>query len=148
MYYCRVSTAFENESDSNYSQVVEVQLSPLDPPEPGIPDGLPPGLRAVRWESVRLAEKFEVQVSLAPVFDDSTLILFDDETEELAYGWAPESFFDEYYVRVRSVNGDNFSVWSDTVYIPTNSDATCILQEILTDSSEYRFKLEGGGQGG
>ncbi|MEL6534279.1 MAG: hypothetical protein AAFQ98_02645, partial [Bacteroidota bacterium] len=146
MYYCRVSTATEGVSDENYSEVVTVQLLPLEPPILGVPDELPPGIRLVRWESIPLAEKYQVQISLALDFEDSTQVFVDDETEEMGYGWAPESFFDEYYFRARSVNGENVSEWSDTIFIGTNSEATCVLQEILTDSTDYRFKI--GGQNG
>ena len=138
-YYCRVSTTDEDVSDGNYSEVVAVDLLPLDVPAVEQDPNGPPLTYAVRIEMIRLAEEYEVEVATDADFANLVLDGGSVLTTQGRFEFEAQDYYTDYYVRVRAISGSHISEWSSVVFFAAEVGVSCTLNRIQNDSTAYTF---------
>lgn len=122
LLYCRVKSLGANGAESDWSDVVSVNMSfdvllDCSLPVPSTPNLFEPvdnwtvegGTQMFEWEGVANAFQYQIQVAETPQFGD---ILHDNIVTETSSGLSGFQSLHTYYWRVRAFGNDCWSDWS------------------------------------
>ncbi|OGU15397.1 MAG: hypothetical protein A2X61_15960 [Ignavibacteria bacterium GWB2_35_12] len=86
------------------------------------------------WDSVAGAEYYKINISKTPEFDS----IFVDETgiTDTSYSFAVFDFARNYYWRVKAMNLDNESIWSDTNTFTTEKKEVLVAPVLLYPAND------------